>query len=243
MRYFVKVFFFVLLFLSKTILSDAAYSISPIHLAFSKEEHNTSLDFLYIKKFSSDNSKKYFQVVLENLQGSEKLEPSGKNIMVSPYIFSLNPGQTQKIRFALKKHLRNNRPNEEKVYKVIIKELPNKKLLPSQKGVQFRYNVAVLMRIEPKEIKILEPLCSYRDTSSGVSVSVQNSSNIMHKISGLKISPKKGKEKIETIVKYAFPNSKIKFEYKSKKTKALSIRVKKDPSSKTGTFISCKKTI
>jgi|GEM_PF-1699639 len=243
----IKLFLLILCFLSiKTAI--ASYSISPVKPRISKDVYTISLDFTYTKKSPADTLKKYFQVILEPFSKKEnssirKSTSVNEDLIVSPYIFSLNPGQTQKIRFALKKHIRNNRPEKEKIYKVAIEELPNKKL-EAHRGLSFLYKICVFLTIAPEKLTIVKPQCSYKESSHGISVSVKNDSNILHKVSALKVTSQNGKKKDINTLNYIFPESQVSFQKKSPvKIKDLSLYLSNNVSDKKGFSISCKKTI
>lgn len=186
-------------------VSKAEFVISPVKAYLKTGEKVTSISIT-----NNGDSEASFQLEQKKwIKASDKdFYEDSKDLLLTPVIFTLQPGKKQLIRIGLRSE--TLRADEEKAYRVFVKELPKPKWQQeTSAALNFVLELSIPVFVEPKQLAERQELdCKVLDENSEeATINCKNTSNVHASLNALEFLNEK-KEKIsQNLGHYISPNS------------------------------------
>ncbi len=161
----------------------ANYTISPITLTLEAEDKIGTLNLTNIS-----GTKKTLQVMpyLWTQSNNKDLNSKTNDILINPPIFSIESGETQLIRYAVREIAADKR--QEKSYRIVLREIDNTTRNTTE-GINILLTVKLPLFLRPSKIETKPITCTYdRPSKNMIDLTCENTNNTHVFLSGIKIN-------------------------------------------------------
>jgi fimbrial chaperone protein len=180
----------------------ANYTISPVQLILENEDRIGSFNLT-----NNVSSPRTLQVTAYSWTQVNNKDITSKTdaIIINPPIFTLSSGETQLVRYALRKV--ETERDQEKTYRILITEVPNN---TKSTGVQVNLELSLPLFIKPNKVEDKPLACTYTKALPNIlKLNCINNSNSHVLVHGVKINH----NNIKNISKYFLANKEGQVDY------------------------------